>query len=203
MSSVTYAFHLQELIKQLSDLNSSALHENSEEHTKKSHKKKRLSTIDVPVMSKKEISTFHQELLQHGSVQLMVLNNFSSHFSPPALPKPLSDLYNPCLLNKPYEEILLECVRLEQKGVFRITKAQSEAVEKVTLQQFKSPIWNRYRSGLCTASNSHQICHTSMENPSISLLKKIRYPAGSTFSTEATRYVYSLNLKFSTLTNNY
>ena len=138
-------------------------------------------------MSENEIKKFHEELIEHKSVQLMVLNNYSNHFTPPNLPKPLSELYNPSFLNKSYEEVLLECIRLEHDGCLKITKSQSDAVAKATTNQFKSPIWNRYRSGLPTASNSYNICHTNLDKPSLSLLKKIRYPAGSTFSTEATR----------------
>jgi hypothetical protein len=78
----------------------------------------------------------------------------------------------------------------KKRNFFMITKPQSEAVAKATINQFKSPIWNRYHYSLFTASQSYHIFHTNKDNPSMLLWK--RYPAGSTFSTEATRYVYCL-----------
>lgn len=184
-----HLFNSQELITQLCDFNRS--HQvNSVERTPKSKKRNILSTNDVPVMSENKKSIFHQELLQHESVQLMVLNKFSSHFSSPDIPKPLSDFYNLFLLGKPYEDILLECVWLQKEVFFIITKPQSEAVAKATINQFKSPIWNRYHYSLFTASQSYYIFHTNKDNPSMLLWK--RYPAESTFSTEETRYVYCL-----------
>ncbi|KAK4007384.1 hypothetical protein OUZ56_012541 [Daphnia magna] len=88
-----------ELIKQFSNLNSSQ-HEHSVEEIRKSRKRKIVLTSDIPGMSENEIKKFHEELIEHKSVQLIVLNNFSNHFTPPDLPKPLSELYNPSFLKK-------------------------------------------------------------------------------------------------------
>ncbi|CAN7950895.1 unnamed protein product [Ixodes pacificus] len=62
------------------------------------------------------------------------------------------------------------------------------AIEQKTRRQSDSVLWYKYRSGRITASNFRSICHTSLADPSKSLLERICYPQRNRFSTAATRY---------------
>lgn len=67
-----------------------------------------------------------------------------------------------------------------------VTKLQHENLEKSTRLQSKSGLWKRFRNGRITASNFYDVLHTSIENPSKSLILKICY--GTNFKTEATEW---------------
>lgn len=150
---------------------------------------KMISTTTIPEITLEEISSFHSKLVSQRAVQLYVLDEFAANFIPPDLPTPITEIFNAVFLNKPFETVLAEIDRLLQTDLFTVTANQSESVQKLTKGQTKAKLWNIYRSGLCTASKSHTICHTNIVKPSTSLLKSIRYPADNIFSTEATRYL--------------
>ncbi|KZS04142.1 Uncharacterized protein APZ42_032963 [Daphnia magna] len=149
---------------------------------------KMISTTTIPEITLEEISSFHSKLVSQRAVQLYVLDEFAANFVPPDLPTPITEIFNAGFLNKPFETVLAEIDRLLQTDLFTVTANQSESVQKLTKGQTKAKLWNIYRSGLCTASKSHTICHTNIVKPSTSLLKSNRYPADNIFSTEATRY---------------
>ena len=64
------------------------------------------------------------------------------------------------------------------------SKEQAVNVEESTREQRNSKVWTKMRAGRITASNFHQICHTSPAKPSLSLIKQICY--GSNFQSAAT-----------------
>lgn len=153
-------------------------------------------------MTIEEIKIFHNKLVSHKSVQLLVLDSYADNFKPPTLPLALSEIFNAAFYQKPYADVIQECERLVKIGSFSVSQSQSDDVARFTIKQYKTPLWNRYRAGLSTASNSYAICHTSLKIPSQSLLKKICYPAKHHFSTEATRYISFKHFIHSSSINN-
>lgn len=61
-------------------------------------------------------------------------------------------------------------------------------VETLTRKQSKSKSWFSYRAGRITASNFKSVCHTKIESPSVSLLKRICYPSETKFKSVYTQY---------------
>lgn len=141
-------------------------------------------------MSREEIRSLHEELLPHRAVQLAVLNEYKEEFLPPCLPPPICDIFDANFKKKPYDVVLAQCKRLLNEKKLLVTQRESDEIEKLTGSQSKCPVWMKYRAGYCTASNSRAICKTSKdpENLSLSLLKKIRYPAAKPFQNDATKY---------------
>ena len=60
-------------------------------------------------------------------------------------------------------------------------------IEKNTKKQAESKLWRELRIGRVTASNFKACVSTNPVRPSISLLKRICYPAAYTISNVATR----------------
>ena len=84
-------------------------------------------------------------------------------------PKPLPSLRtsDSCKLN--YPDLLNSC----EKVSIEITDDMSQAVEKETRKQSKTPLWFKYRAGRVTASRMKAVCHTDVTNPAQSLVKSI------------------------------
>lgn len=188
---VTYfkILFLKGLIAEINQLNTSKARKTPEESSA-STKRKVWTEQNVPAMTEQEITAFRDQLLPLKAVQLSVLNEYADEFLPPELPRPLTSILNISFRNEPYEVIVAEGKRLKNEGEFDCSQEQSDEVSHRTITQRKTPLWQTYRAGVCTASNSHAICRTKTEpdKVSISLLKTIRYPASKPFQTEATRY---------------
>ncbi|KAG0428508.1 hypothetical protein HPB47_024511 [Ixodes persulcatus] len=70
---------------------------------------------------------------------------------------------------------------------FSVSAAMVKFAEATTRAQSKCPKWYTYRAGRITASTMKSVCSTSVEKPSLSVLKRICYPEDNKFSTPATR----------------
>lgn len=68
-------------------------------------------------------------------------------------------------------------------------------IDKLTADQSDSKWWNVFRSGRITASNMKDVCCTKPEQPSMSLVKRICYPNEATFTSSATRYGKTYEVK--------
>ena len=82
--------------------------------------------------------------------------------------KSLLDLYDsklPCLN---YKELIDYCQN--------VTAEQQSNVEVATRKQHLSKNWFHFRTGRITASKIYRVYHTTVTNPSISLIKEICYP---------------------------
>ena len=81
-----------------------------------------------------------------------------------------------------YDDVLIHCASVNVS----ITDAQVKFVECETRQQASTPLWFKMRAGRVTASTFHAACHTSLQKPSVSLLKRIC--TNTHFSSAATDY---------------
>lgn len=91
------------------------------------------------------------------------------------------------LFDASFENFNLEQLR-EVDIDFNITEEERNNVEKITLEQSKNLEWFKFRKGRITASNFKRVCHTSLEVPSLSLLKSICYCEKVSFQIKAMSY---------------
>lgn len=69
-----------------------------------------------------------------------------------------------------------------------ITEAMAAEIEKLTVNQFHSPFWHKYRAGGVTASQMKVECQSNSLSPSSVLVKKICYPESFGFQSKATEW---------------
>ena len=91
--------------------------------------------------------------------------------SEPNVPMRLGDLYSDCNRDLPREELtaLCECVADE----LVVTRSEALYLEVVTRKQSASLEWFDHRVGRITASTAYEVLHTSQDQPSSSLLKRL------------------------------
>ena len=75
-------------------------------------------------------------------------------------------------------------------GLLEIAPMQQKHLEEMTRGQSMLNVWLRFRSRRVTASQFHQVFHTNLYKPALSLIRNICYPESNKFSTEATQYGY-------------
>ncbi|XP_077561085.1 uncharacterized protein LOC144175895 [Haemaphysalis longicornis] len=90
---------------------------------------------------------------------------------------------------KEQDAVIEECQKFSAS--FAVKEDVCRALEKATRDQAKSTTWFAFRAGRVTASNARSACHTSLTQPSLSLVKRMCYPEASTFSSRATEWVHS------------
>ena len=81
----------------------------------------------------------------------------------------LQNLYNDSNIVLTSEKLALKCKSLS----LTVTSAQVDFLETSTLQQADSVLWHEHRAGHITASAAHDALHTNLNQPAISILKKI------------------------------
>lgn len=94
------------------------------------------------------------------------------------------DLYN-------YENEKLSQEELRKVGEsvnLDIDDSSTQQIERLTKEQSGSTFWMHFRSGRITASTFKLVCRTSIDNPALSIVKKICYPADCAFHSKATSY---------------
>ncbi|XP_061190608.1 uncharacterized protein LOC133198543 [Saccostrea echinata] len=89
----------------------------------------------------------------------------------PSLPVVLTSLYNPEYTKLSDTELATKCDDILQN--ITINQEESINVEELTRNQSLSTKWYKYREGRLTASNFYDICHTNVQRPSVSLIKRI------------------------------
>ena len=99
--------------------------------------------------------------------QKYVFNTDDKIVKNPKIPKSLRGYY---LLN-PSEKDIAESLRNMYSLV--VTDEDRDFVQKSTILQSNSLLWNKLRIGRITASSAHDVLHTCFENPSTSLIKRI------------------------------
>lgn len=148
------------------------------------------SRSDISSPTKHEESMFLKELnaVMPNSAILSLTDVFSENFVPKSVtkdwPQDLSELYDSELGGRDLtrEEIDDIC----NNTTIVVTKQQAELVESETRKQVSSAKWHKYRTGRITASNMHAVCHTNIDHPSVSLVKRICAPASVAFTSAAT-----------------
>lgn len=98
------------------------------------------------------------------------------------LPSYLTDFYNEKNKNHSLEQLREMAIDIS------ITDEESMAVFFETLQQSKKNNWFKFRAGRITASNFKTASRTSVEKPSLSLIKSICYPLKALFKAKATSW---------------
>ncbi|XP_021362623.1 uncharacterized protein LOC110456300 [Mizuhopecten yessoensis] len=93
------------------------------------------------------------------------------------IPSPLRNIYNE-KNNALSNEDLLELSQTTFDNM-KISDEQVNYVEDITQSQSSSLTWHHQRSGRITASVAGEVMHTSVSQPSLSLLKKICIPSTS------------------------
>ena len=102
------------------------------------------------------------------------------------LPVSLQSVYDPEHLQCTYLELLEAGEQMAR--LLEITPTQQKHLEEMTRGQSKSNTWLCFRSGRVTASRFHQVVHTNLYKPALSIIHNICYPESTKFSTEATQY---------------
>ena len=90
------------------------------------------------------------------------------------LPAPLVDLFDESLTKLSIEDLRIKC--REYRKLAKVTLQQVQKIEKATRNQSECELWNLFRAGRQNASKTYAICHTSLENPSITIIKEVCYP---------------------------
>lgn len=143
--------------------------------------------------SQEKLSSFFKELSLCGSKPaiLSLVAPYDDNYVPKSLqenvPPILRTMFNSNLLGMDRERILNYCAGVA-KCLSNISADQQKQVEEITKQQQKSNLWYLFRAGRITASKMYAISHTSMDNPSLSLLKCICYPEITKFYSVATSW---------------
>lgn len=140
--------------------------------------------------TEEELEAFHAKLADAGvkPALFMVHPKYSAMFEPPCSNEPLllRDLTSP----EAHCEDLPALIRRAEKTVteLSISEEMVKSVEQCTREQSKCAKWYAYRAGRITASVMKNVCSTNVNEPSMSLLKKICYPEQHTFSNRATTW---------------
>ncbi|XP_061620872.1 uncharacterized protein LOC133473279 isoform X4 [Phyllopteryx taeniolatus] len=143
---------------------------------------------EVPSPTNPETSAFSQSLSE-SAVSCYVLSVLPDYDKMSTLrsvsrnlPPPLTSLHQP-----QYEQISEEDLRKVADEVFRnmkISEEQVTTIEEVTRKQSKRSAWYQQRAGRVTASNVKALMHTSILEPSRSLIHRICYPGSWELRTE-------------------
>ncbi|XP_058832469.1 uncharacterized protein LOC131690590 [Topomyia yanbarensis] len=98
----------------------------------------------------------------------------------------LTKLYNPSHRQKPCDELL----KLSQ-NIYQNMDNDPHIIHEIevsTSLQNESQLWMKLRCGRITASVLKDVCHTTFNNPSLSVVKQICYPNHISFSSPAIQY---------------
>ncbi|KAL1447539.1 hypothetical protein MTO96_044255, partial [Rhipicephalus appendiculatus] len=134
--------------------------------------------MDIPAPTEQELADLYKAFESTNVVPAIfsVLPEYQHNFQEPVRTKPahLRKLY--CDENLADDlDVLLEKAS-NFMSTFSVTEDTVKLVEVATRRQSNSPDWFLYRSGRVTASVMKRVCHTSIQRPSLSLLKAVCYP---------------------------
>lgn len=156
-------------------------------------KKNKIELPSIPAPANADITTFMEKLAEMPgppAVALLLEDNCEEYLPPilkVKLPKPLNVLFNQELVGRSLEELVYISKECYDRGDISVFPEQVEPTNAYTKDQSGNRFWYTVRSFRITASKFKQVVRTSVEHPSISLLKQICYLEAFQFSTEATR----------------
>ena len=144
----------------------------------------------VPSLTQSQIDNFFQELSKSKTKPaiLSIVPGYSDKYVPLVTQSKIIYLGN---LFKPGNMGLSEALLAEKCRSFKMDPLSTDTIRKLQLEtqsQASCNLWYDVRTGRVTASRLREVCHTSLTNPSKSLLKHICYPIQSKFTTEATAW---------------
>ncbi|XP_054928517.1 uncharacterized protein [Dermacentor andersoni] len=145
----------------------------------------------APAPTKEEWNSFFGHLLNSGHRPVVVSTDptYSDMYVPAARAcngADLRRLYDRSAQSLSYDQLARHCSVVYSK--LQISDDAVSSIEARTRQQSMSTRWFAYRAGRITASTLYDVCHTRLEVPSISLLKRICYPHENKASSPALRY---------------
>uniref|UniRef100_A0A224Z0X7 Inhibitor of growth protein 3 n=1 Tax=Rhipicephalus zambeziensis TaxID=60191 RepID=A0A224Z0X7_9ACAR len=144
-------------------------------------------TLDIGKPTQSEWTAFLNSVKEAGaqSAVLAVTKGYNEDFIPVSV-KYSNALLGQMARDKPpsWDAVLAECEMFAQ--AFVVEPKACKEVEAATRCQSSSPTWFAFRAGRVTASTAHASCRTSLNNPSVSLVKKMCYPEESKFFSAAT-----------------
>lgn len=98
----------------------------------------------------------------------------------------LSELFDENYINAEEEELKAKCETVFDE--LSVTEEEVKNCELDTRTQANCKQWFRLRAGRITASKIKAACRTSLDKPSLSLVKDICYPMTKSFSNSATQW---------------
>lgn len=134
--------------------------------------------MDIPPATQEELGDLYRAFQSTGVTPAVfsVLPEYCESFQEPVKTQPahLRKLY----LEENLEDNLDTLLKKADDflATFSIRDDTVKTVEAATRQQSNSPDWFLYRAGRVTASVMKSVCHTSVQSPSLSLVKSICYP---------------------------
>ena len=150
----------------------------------------KVAKTSTPAPSVSELSAFYDKLAEVSTPAfLSIVPGYADAYVPKetaGVPRPLSDLYDPKMLEVSFVKLLAHCEKIYQS--ISITPAEAEAIEANTREQAQSDLWFQYRAGRITASKFKSAVRTDKHQPSVSLIKAICYPQSMRFSSAATAW---------------
>ena len=87
------------------------------------------------------------------------------------LPATIASLFNPRYKDLDHRDLLKECEQVFKS--LSVSPAEAEYLTQSTVLQSSSAVWYTQRKGRIIASNFGAVCHTSITQPSSSLVEKI------------------------------
>ena len=143
-----------------------------------------------PPLSQLELSCLFDKIAPKKPAILSIMSTkYAKNYIPqclnPNFPISLCDLFDSSLTVE--EDILIKSTDFYD-NLQVSTSNQSKAVELATKGQSDNKLWFQFRSGRITAFKMKAICATSIESPSISLLKSVCYAATIKFRNNATNW---------------
>ncbi|XP_044766704.1 uncharacterized protein LOC123322756 [Coccinella septempunctata] len=142
---------------------------------------------EVPAVTKDELITLVDEIRKAGGSTVLerVLEPFASTF-------PQEDLlvnYYKTLYSENYETLNKEQLMELANNIFIVISSEecNAILEKTKGQKEQKEWWNQ-RAGRITASKLKLVCRTSVDKPSLSLIKQICYPLQSRFKSKYTEW---------------
>lgn len=83
---------------------------------------------------------------------------------------------------------MAELQEMAEGILIRIQQNECNLIEEATRGQNRNKEWFVHRAGRITASNLYAVCHTKVDKPSVSLIRKICYPEQHAFWSKQTQY---------------
>lgn len=150
---------------------------------------KQKALFPVPKPTEGELSNLFRGLNMCGANKptvLKVLPEYSREFKVPDIPENLNltRLFDVNCVGKSLSELQEHCRNIN----LSISVEESDHLEEATRKQSDSHVWFAARAGRVTASKFHSVCHSRIENPSISLVGEICKPAEHRFSSVYTEW---------------
>lgn len=130
---------------------------------------------NIPSPTKNEEAQFLEDLHKaHPTAAILSLTDqFSNEFVPKSQlnewPLDFTKLYDVSASSLSFEELVKKCEETD----ISVTQKQIDFLEQQTRKQSSSAFWFKYRTGRITASNFYAECHTTISNPSVTLVKKL------------------------------